>query len=393
MGRIFVLLLILGLFALLGLFDRVKPLPWSDQEKAQIRTLVLPDRMELQKRIVRTGNAYWNDSQALELGKALFFDRRLSINGEVSCATCHQPDKAFTDGKILAEGVGIARRHTPTLIGSALIPWFFWDGRADSLWAQALGPLEDPAEHGTDRFAVARIIAEHYPAEYEAIYGPLPGSLKRDGKAEPNQINRIFANVGKSLAAFQSTLLPEPSRFDRFAKELLDTGESDLLTRTEQQGLKLFLDDKKGQCLRCHNGPLFTNSDFVVTGIRDSNIPVGLGRLAGIRKVLDSPFNCLGLFSDTPNQCDELIFTKKQGPELTYAFKVPTLRQISKTAPYMHNGSFETLNDVLHFYNLAKPQYDQAEIGEKAHLDIEPLGLASGELARIEAFLRTLEAD
>ncbi|MEP3245080.1 MAG: cytochrome c peroxidase [Sneathiella sp.] len=396
MGRILALLVLIGLLAFVGLFDRRVPVTWSEEELARIKTLILPERATLKAQIVRTGNAYWDDPEAIAFGEKLFFDTRMSADGRVACATCHQPEKAFTDGKTLGAGIGKTRRHTPTVIGAALSPWLFWDGRADSLWAQALQPLEDPAEHGTDRLQVVRLVVAEYRTEYEAIFGSLPEELLLVQSENPLAANYVFANIGKSLGAFQSTLLPTDSRFDSFARELLETGESDQLNREEQQGLKLFIDEDGGRCMNCHNGPLFTNHDFVVTGITDTVAPLGHGRLEGIEKALGDPFNCRGIFSDTPDSCGELDFAKRGRPELDYAFKVPTLRNVALTAPYMHNGSLTSLIDVLHFYNRARSQYPPEKRGDEAakkqHLDIEPLRLASGQLAWLEAFLKTLNS-
>jgi len=419
MGRIILVIAILAILALAGVFNREQAIEWSAQERAQMRNLILPDPETLKAQVKRPGNAYWQNEAAIALGEALFFDPRLSGNGKVACATCHQPDKAFTDGKVLSEGIAVAKRHAPSLIGIATSPWFFWDGRADSLWAQALGPLEDSAEQGSNRMQLARLIGRFYSAEYVQIFGSLPDfsdeqrypqqampveNIQRADmqrlddqwqamRAEDQRrVNIVFANIGKSLAAYQSQLLPMASRFDLFAKAVLAGETSELLTREEQKGLKLFLDDSKSQCMRCHNGPLFTSHDFAITGIRDIPEPVGLGRLEGIQKILKSPFNCMGTYSDTPDQCAELRYTKRQGEELRFAFKVPTLRNIAQTAPYMHTGSFQNLAGVLHYYNRAKSRYPDATSGKARHLDVAPLRLASRQLQQIEAFLKTLSS-
>ncbi|MGB1237440.1 MAG: cytochrome-c peroxidase [Pseudomonadales bacterium] len=422
MKRIVLCVLALAILAWLGLFQRQAPIQWSDAELARIATLVLPSRTELRQQVIHTGNGVWNDLAAVKLGEALFFDPRLSANGEVSCASCHRPRDSFADPAVRSQGIGLTARHTPSLLGTALQHWQFWDGRADSLWAQALGPLEDPAEHGANRLQLAHLIASAYAPRYRAVFGELPALQGLPEHATPlgdnpqwqrnwqllsepqrTAVDRVFANIGKSLAAFQSHILPSDTRFDRFARELLQEGDSEQLSRGEQKGLKLFINDERGQCLRCHNGPMFSNGDFQVTGIRDILTPPGLGRERGIVQALDSRFNCRSSFADVDDpelQCAELDFAKRTGDELRYAFKVPTLRNIGNTAPYMHNGSLASLADVLHFYARAVPQYPREREGERSrnsgygfHLDIEPLPLASTQLAQLEAFLRTLDSE
>ena len=165
-----------------------------------------------------------NDAQAANIGYQLFYDKRLSQDGDVACATCHNPEKTFTDGKILSEGVGRTNRNAPTIVGASHNIWQFWDGRADSLWQQALGPLENPNEHGFTRVAVAKLVAKQYRSEFETVFGPMPdfeddyrfpenASPIGDNNAQTawNQmtesdrayVNTVFVNVGKSIEAFK----------------------------------------------------------------------------------------------------------------------------------------------------------------------------------------------
>jgi cytochrome c peroxidase len=423
MLRIFICIALLGLLAWQGFFNRQQSISWSEAERAKIASLRLPDETSLKRAIVHTGNPLWNNLATAKLGQQLFFDTKLSKNKKVACATCHQPSFGFADSKPLSIGISTTKRHSPTLIGAAFNTWQFWDGRADSLWAQALGPLEDPAEHGANRLQLAKIISTNYKQQYETIFGTLNDFSQLEDNATPlsnnskwqknwqkmsevdkHSVNLVFANIGKSLAAYQSLFIPNPSKFDQFASELATQGSSSILSRTEQQGLKLFIDDDKSQCMRCHNGPFMTNNDFQVTGIKDPTFPVGTGRQEGVIAAINSEFNCKSIYSTTHNkdaECLELDYAKRTGDELKYAFKVPTLRNISQTAPYMHNGSFDTLQQVLHFYTRAKSQYSDTDIETErnttdktmqsmSHLDIEPLPLASKQLVQLEAFLNTL---
>ena len=374
---------------------------WSADEIATLQSLSLSSLPPLTP---DPSNAVADDPRAAELGHRLFFDTRLSGNGEVACATCHMPELAFTDGRPLAEGVGTTPRKSMTIIGTAYSPWLFWDGRADSQWSQALGPLENPVEHGGDRTMHAHVIARHYAAEYEAIFGALPDLSHLPPSAGPVEdeaagaawqemtpedqeaVTRVFVNVGKSIAAYERRILPGPSRFDRFV-EALAQGETEDAARhlndDEVAGLRLFIGE--AGCTDCHSGPLFTNNDFHNTGVpAHPDLPADGGRALGARQVLEDPFNCLGPYSDAdPEDCAELRFLKSDGHELERAFKPPTLRNVAEAAPYMHAGQFATLEEVLEHYNTAPA-------APSGHSELEPLGLTDEELDQLEAFLRSL---
>lgn len=352
-------------------------------------------------------NRYADDPRAAELGHKLFFDTRFSITGDVSCATCHQPELMFTDGLSLAEGVGTTDRKTMTVIGTAYSPWQFWDGRKDSQWAQALGPLESAVEHGGARTMYAHLIAEHYRAEYETIFGPLPDFSDRsrfpamagpvddpaarsawDAMTPEDQdaVTQVFVNVGKAIAAYERLLLPAPSRFDQYVEALLNQDRRALntaLTEDEVAGLRLFIG--KAECIQCHNGPLFTNNDFHNTGVpTGQGLSLDMGRASGVQALLNDEFNCLGRWSDAGEMdCVELRFLVSEGEELEGAFKPSTLRNIAETAPYMHAGQFATLEEVLRHYN-------QAPDSPVGHTELEPLNLTDGEIVQLAAFLRAL---
>src|SRR5687767_11093723 len=144
---------------------------WSAEELATLRGLSLA---ALEPLPADPTNRVADDPAAVQLGQRLFFDTRLSSNGKVSCASCHLPEREFQDGTPLAKGVGTTDRRTMPVAGTAYSPFLFWDGRKDSQWAQALGPLESPVEHGGSRAQYAHVIVDHYRAEYERTFGPLP---------------------------------------------------------------------------------------------------------------------------------------------------------------------------------------------------------------------------
>lgn len=379
---------------------------WSEEELLVLRSLALSSLPPLPP---DPSNAVADHPLAREFGEALFFDPRLSVNQAISCATCHQPARHFSDGLKKGQAIGTSKRNTPTIVGTAYSPWLYWDGRRDSQWAQALSPLEDPNEQSSNRIQVVKIIANDptYRQDYEALFGSLPDiddgdrfpNIKGapDGEAwqkawrsmaeeDRRAINRAFSNVGKTIAAFERSLVPTASRFDDYVAGLdRDVSTSDtMLNHDEIQGLRLFIG--QASCTQCHNGPLLTNNEFHNTGVLSAyGEHPDKGRVSGVREVIEDPFNCLGAFSDDPKrQCAELEFVRS-GPELIGAARTPSLRNIEHTAPYMHKGQLETLKDVLLHYNAAP----DAMIG---HNEAKPLGLSKRELEKLEAFLLTLSS-
>jgi cytochrome c peroxidase len=356
-------------------------------------------------------NAVADDPRAAKLGHQLFFDARLSANGAVSCATCHQPERRFSDGLPKGRGIGLSGRNTPSIVGTAYSPWLYWDGRRDSQWAQALSPLEDPAEHGGNRMQYVRFVSTdpEYRTQYEALFGPLPdfsdtsrfpeaAAPLEDPKVsaawlamtdeDRHGVNRVFANIGKAIAAYERLIMPGPSRFDLYVRSLLkgndDTSQA-MLSDEEILGLQLFIDEAR--CTECHNGPLLTNNEFHNTGVLSfpGELP-DRGRIDGLKQVLADHFNCLGKFSDNPDRkCSELTYVRT-GIELIGATRTPSLRNLGGTAPYSHKGQNETLADLLDLYNrapLAMIGHNEAE---------EKLNLSRRDLKQLEAFLNVLDA-
>ncbi|MBT8098463.1 MAG: cytochrome-c peroxidase [Gammaproteobacteria bacterium] len=353
---------------------------WNDDEIEALRALWIGS---LQPLPPDPSNAVADSNVAARFGQALFFDRRMSANGGISCAHCHEPLRHFTDGLPKGQALGASRRNTMSIVAAAYSPWQYWDGRRDSLWAQALSPLTDPKEHGASREQIVRVIAadQDYRETYSSLFGAPPDL--RSGKG----IDRAFANVGKVIAAYERRLLPGPSAFDEYVAALLagNAATDELLTAEEVAGLRLFIGD--ANCTQCHNGPLLTNHEFHNTGVLSfpGEVP-DIGRAGGVREVVADPFNCHGAFSDDPErQCLELDYMRT-GAELIGAFRTPSLRSLKNTAPYMHKGQIETLAEVLRHYNDAPP----AMIG---HNEAKPLGLNARELRHLEAFLHTLASD
>jgi cytochrome c peroxidase len=392
---------LLGVLLAIGAYAKSPQAAWTEADLALLRGLWIGSLAPLPP---DPSNRVADDPRAAELGQRIFFDTRFSANGQVACATCHVPDKQFQDGMALAKGVGTTDRRTMTIVGTAYSPWQFWDGRKDSQWAQALGPMESPVEHGGDRAQYAHLAAKHYRAEYEAIFGPLPDLRSLPAHAGPVQdsaahaawdalrvserdaVSRVFANLGKAIAAYERRITPGASRFDAYVDAALRGDAQQMattLTRDEEAGLRLFIG--KANCLQCHNGPLFTNNDFHNTGVpAAAGLREDTGRLAGVKQVLADEFNCLGPYSDArPEQCGELRFLATDAKNQMRQFRPPSLRNVSERAPYMHAGQFGSLAQVVEHYNRA-PRAPQG------HSELKPLGLSRAEIDQLVAFLGTL---
>ncbi|QDV08593.1 Cytochrome c551 peroxidase precursor [Planctomycetes bacterium Poly30] len=367
------------------------------------------------------------DPAAAALGQRLFFDERFSANGAVSCATCHDPKTGFTDGRQLAFGISEGNRHTPTLWNVAYHRWLTWDGRADSLWMQALDPIEDPREMGTNRGRVALEIAadEGLRAAYEALFGEIPAlalewgdegqralgarpRLRIDGADEEawpetvahweelppdvrDAIDLVFVNVGKCLAAYQATLVRGDAPFDRFVEGLNEEDPEKLaaLSPAAQRGLALFLG--KGNCTLCHNGPNFSDGEFHNNSLPTlhGDEPIDPGRYAGTAVLKASPFNAAGPHSDDPGG--------PRGPEIQSLsesstswgeFRTPSLRNLADRAPFMHQGQMPDLASVLEFYSEL-----EGASGRNHHQEqiLVPLRLSDSEKVDLMAFLESLE--
>ena len=358
-------------------------------------------------------NAFEDSPAAIELGKRLFNDTRFSQNQRVSCATCHSPQKQFQDGLPLSRGIGTGSRRAMPIVGSGYSPWLFWDGRKDSLWSQALGPLEDAVEHGGNRARYAHLVRAHYRSDYEAIFRAMPelGSVphdagplgtpaekaawrRMDGKTQL-EVSRVFANMGKAIAAYEKTLGHGEARFDRYVEATIggDPRGQQHLTPQEVKGLRLFVG--KGQCVSCHNGPLLSDQHFHNTGVPPLNpAHPDRGRAAATAKVLADEFNCLGPFSDaSPALCQELSFMATDDPAMEAAFKTPSLRGVALRAPYMHAGQFGSLEEVIaHYVKAPVAVIGHSELSHSGngHAQRPAIRLTEQESKDLAAFLGAL---
>lgn len=362
-------------------------------------------------------NAVGDDPDAVALGQWLYFDPALSVDGSVSCATCHDPALGFSDGLQLSQGVGQTQRHAPTLWNGAYNRWFYWDGRCDSLWCQALKPIEHPDEMGSSRLALAhRLHAEGDLREaYENLFGTMPelsdeARFPQEGRPVPEDpddpmniawegmdaadqvaISTVFANAGKAIAAYERRLLTGAAPLDEYVAILDAQGEdaaraSGVLSEAAERGLKLFAGDAR--CHFCHAGPNLSNGEFHNIGLGNQdwlqdNDP---GRYDGISRLLEDPFRGTGSYSDDPEAAALKLEHLVIGPEQLGQFKVPTLRNVAQSPPYMHGGQLETLADVVRFYN----ELDQeVTIGHREEL-LVPLALDEQDVGDIVAFLEAL---
>ena len=373
---------------------------WTRAQLAELQSLSLA---ALDPLPADATNRVADDPRAARLGRQLFFDTRLSSNGQVSCATCHQPGRTFQDGLPLAKGVGMTARRAMPIAGMARSPFLFWDGRKDSLWAQALGPLESPVEHGGTRAQYAHVIAAHYARDYEAIFGAVPDLSMVPPSAGPvddavaaaawrtldrpqqDAVTGVFVNIGKAIAAYERQLAFAPARFDAYVAALaMGQSGDELLSGDAIAGLRLFIG--RANCTQCHNGPLFTSSEFHNTGVPPrKGVPLDRGRLTGATTVLHDEFNCRSRWSDARDGCAELAFMITDDHELDRAYKVPSLRNVAERPPYMDAGQIGTLSEVIDHYN-------RAPVASIGHSDLRPLRLTAAERRQLEAFLHTLSA-
>ena len=326
-------------------------------------------------------NRVSGQAQAIEFGERLFFDPRLSPSGKVLCATCHAPFRAFQDSRARAFGLADADRNTQSLFNARYNRWFGWDGGGDSLWAQSIRPMLDAREMGGSQAYAAALVRDdaELSCRYEKVFGAPP----------PAEDEALLAGIGKALAAFQETLVSGRAPFDDF-RDALEKGGRTTAARypvAAQRGLRIFVG--KGACANCHVGPTFSNGEFHDTGVPFFAAGGGVdpGRHGGIRKLQANPFNLLGRHSDDRGGKSA---TSTQHVALEHRnfgeFRVPGLRNVALTAPYMHNGSLATLADVVRHYSEIDP--------DRLHSDgealLKPLRLSAAESADLVAFLESL---
>lgn len=273
----------------------------------------------------------------IKLGRQLFFEKRLSSDGTINCASCHQPGYAWSDPDKVSSGVAhkLGKRNSPTIIDAAYSVPQFWDGRAKYLEKQAVGPVQNPIEMDlTEAELVGRL--KH-----------IPGYVKQFNAVFAGQIT--IGNMAKAIASFERTIISGDSPYDKYAK-----GNKTAMKPAAIRGMKVF--NGKGRCVNCHSGPYFSDSSYHNLGVGYKN----------------GKYTDVGRYDVTKNPKDK------------GKFKTPTLRQVALTAPYMHDGSSPTLASVIDLYNrggIPNPNLDR---------DIKPLNLTNGEKSDLIAYLKAL---
>lgn len=265
-------------------------------------------------------------NRKIELGQMLFFDRRLSGDGTMSCAICHIPDQAFSDGRDISGAYPTNKhwRNTPSLLNTAYLQSFFWDGRSDSLEHQALGPIESPFEMNSNLAFISAKLVEipEYRAAFQSAFS-----------AEVNPELILTA-----LAAFEQTLTVTDSPYDRYL-----AGENHALNDMAQTGMKIFFGP--GGCSRCHAGPLLSDQKFYNLGVPDTDL---LRQDPQHRSTRRYQLASQGM---PMQESDPGRYRIDKNAAMMGAFRTPPLRQVAQTGPYMHNGSLKTLTEVVAFFN------------------------------------------
>lgn len=396
----------------------------SNRCSSPIATVAFSDE-EIQKILERSPldspprdstNSVADSEAAAQFGRSLFFDSRLSQNGRISCVSCHSPTEAWTNRKQVSEGASLGTRRTPSLWNVAYNRWYFWDGRSDTLWSQALKPIESSTELNGSRLAIAHLICddEVLRSQYQKIFKALPdlGDRRRfPARAKPlplaekqvenvawismkaedrDAVNRIFSDVGKAIEAFERTLVARRAPFDVFVEGLRsgDSQKINALSASAQRGLKIFMG--KGNCQLCHSGPNFTDGEFHDIGVASLNAQYQSdpARYAGVEEVLNDPFNAIGPYSDdrVGDNAGKIIHLKNQ-PHFFGQYKTPSLRNVAMVYPYMHQGQFEDLRRVIQFYSTLE---GAARADHHKEQLIKPLRLTDQEIADLISFLQSL---
>jgi cytochrome c peroxidase len=329
-------------------------------------------------------NRVSGQATAILLGEHLFQEVRVSVDGSLSCATCHRPDRDFSDGRAKAMGRVPLDRRTPSLWNLGYAHWFGWDGAGDSLWAQSIRPILDKREMAGDAARVAGLLREDkaLACGYERAFGHKPG-----GDDE-----KLLVDGAKALAAFQATLVSPRTPFDTF-RDALVAGDREAMARypaASQRGLKLFIG--AGKCSTCHFGPRFTNGEFADVGIPFFVGPAAVdsGRLAGLATLAKNPFNLAGRHNDDASPASGVRTRHVQRLHANFGeFRVPGLRQAARAAAFMHNGHYATLEEVVRHYSEVSP--------DRLHSDGTPLvralGLSAEQRADLVSFLRSLSVE
>jgi cytochrome c peroxidase len=320
--------------------------------------------------------------EKIALGEKLFNDQRFSSTGEVSCATCHAPEKAFTDGPLkTSEGINklTGTRNAPTVVNALYFETQFWDGRSPSLEDQALHPFVNPVEMGLkDHQPILDIVRSDpdYVAAFQEVFGKTGDAITME-------------QVTQAIAAFERTAIAGDSPFDRW----LYGGEKGALTEAQKRGFDLFINE--GRCVSCHvieqTQALFTDNRFHNIGVGINDIQKDVPQLAGEFLHAEATLSEVDVKVLGDRKTSELgRFAVTRGFDDLGGFKTPTLRNVAVTAPYMHDGSLETLRDVVVHYNNGGVTNEGDPVNDFLSGGIRPLNLTDDQIDDLVAFMEAL---
>ena len=379
-------------------------------------------------------NQYSDNPAAAALGQRFFFEKaysgplgavgvsgglgNLGESGKVSCASCHMAQSWFIDARSSPNNVssganGFQTRNTTSLVNNVFYTWFNSNGGRDTQWVAGTA-VEGASSTNGSRLVLAHRLFSAYRAEYDALFTPRldsaldphapdaarfpptgrpkarptdpDGPWERMAPADQQIINRILANFGKATEAYERLLISRNAPFDRFV-----AGDSSAITAEAKRGAKLFVG--RAGCIACHLGPLFSDNLFHNLGVRQTgpNVPAqDEGRFAAIPGLSTNIFSGAGQFSDNRAEGQAKLAGLVPRQSDMGAFRTASLRNIDRTAPYMHTGGFATLADVLEFYDQGGG--DGGFVGTKDAL-MQPLGLSASEKADLVSFLQSLTGD
>jgi len=335
-------LLVVGLLA--SACENEDPFPSFDELDQLQQLHTLPQRPPADPT-----NRLADNVQAAAMGNKLFHDPKLSVCGSVSCSSCHDGDGRTVD-KPKADGCngGITGRNPPTILNADYNNWFMWDGRADRLWNQAILPMTSPVEMGSNPTIARALLTQDYLPGYTELFGKTPEQTGDD---------ELLANVGKLMQAYERTVNRLRSPFDEDVKRFIAAAEVSVAqAEADPAYLALKTYFRKGQCIACHKGVTMSDHLFHNIGVKDGSEGAP-GQTAAVEAMLDWKFNAAGPFSDAPTgtAAGRLSTVRstlaEKRAEMVGAYKTPTLRNVTLTAPYMHTGDIATLEDVIEFYN------------------------------------------
>jgi cytochrome c peroxidase len=320
--------------------------------------------------------------EKIALGEKLYMETRFSTTGEVGCFTCHDPEKAFTDSPLkTSEGINklTGTRNSPTVINSAYMTTQFWDGRSPDLEDQALHPFINPVEHGLENHdPILKIVRKdpEYKKAFKEVFG-------KEGK------EITMREVTLAIAAFERTVISGNSPFDRYYYG----GEEDAMTEQQKRGLDIFLNE--GRCVSCHvieqTQAIFTDNRFHNIGVGINNIQDEVPELAGNFLEADMTLSEVDVEVLTDPRTSELgRFAISHGFDDLGAFKTPTLRNVAVTAPYMHDGSVETLEDVMVHYMNGGVTEAGDPVNDFLSGGIRPLNIEIEQIEDLVAFMEAL---